>query len=172
MPTMRGQAISGCAARVAADTLFAASPIVWMAYCTAARIILLPRNSSHETPPAKATASRAAISISSNRASSPCIDDLCRLEDVLSPDVVPALLNSPAAYKIDLPPKDSLQLFGHVRVSTPGPMHTGLEREEHVDITVRPEVVAQHRAEQRQLLDAPLPAERRDLLARDGYARG
>jgi hypothetical protein len=45
---------------------------------------------------------------------------------------------------------------------------TRLEFDQHVDVTVRPEVVAQHRAEERQLADAVAAAELGEAAAIDG----
>jgi hypothetical protein len=43
---------------------------------------------------------------------------------------------------------------------------SGRERDEHVDITVRPEILAHHGPEERQLGHLPSPAEFGDALGR------
>src|SRR5579884_2237672 len=108
--------------------------------------------------------SRAESSMSKRRDASRQIDRLDVGQDVLLQERISALLNTTTADEVNLPARDRLQLLGHLRITTPRPVHTWLMCEEHVDVAVRPEIVAQHGAEQGQLGDLPFAAERRDLL--------
>src|SRR5947209_6864109 len=99
------------------------------------------------------------------------IDWLGGLEDGAAPNPVVAALDRTARDEINPPPQDRTQLFGHRGVLKQAPFGFGSERHEHVHIALGAEVVAQDRAEERELSDLPAAAKRFDRLSVYGNVR-
>src|SRR5689334_19993106 len=59
------------------------------------------------------------------------------------------------------------QLVAHVHVALRRHRLSGLEADQNIDIAVRPEILPEHGAEQREFRDLPLPAEGFNLIDRN-----
>src|SRR5436305_12946863 len=96
-------------------------------------------------------------------ASSRHIDRHQIAQDVLAPDVILALFHGLPFHQVDLSPEDRLELLLHADHVEETPPRPGSERDQHVDVTVRSEILSQDRSEQAQLHDLPAPADALDL---------
>src|SRR5579884_1158121 len=106
--------------------------------------------------------SRAAINMSNKSLASSGIHRLRRTQDRTPHNVVWVLFYGATLDKIHAPSEHVLQLLFHRHQICEGPRVVRFERDEHIHIAVRPEIVAQHRTEEGQLDDLPFAAERRD----------
>jgi hypothetical protein len=90
----------------------------------------------------------------------------------LPADRVRAPLDGAARQQIYLAAEQLPKLLLHRDVVQEAPPCSGTKRHQQISITVRPEVVAQHGAEQLQAIDLPALAERRDLTFVESETRG
>src|SRR5262245_22423015 len=73
------------------------------------------------------------------------IEKSCRRENLLASNVILAAHQGIARKKVDLAPDDQLELLDHRDFVEQRPARFGSERREEINITVRPEVIAQIR---------------------------
>src|SRR6058998_684937 len=107
---------------------------------------------------------RAASSMSASVARSRDIVGNGRAEDRAASIRIPASLDRRALHEVHLAPDDRLELVLGIDEIEQAPMGLRRERDEHVHVAVRAEVVAQHGAEQLESDDPPPPAVPFDAL--------
>src|SRR5205085_3560588 len=157
--------ISGCAARVSAETLLAASPMVCTQYATALRSVSSPFHSANVTPCKRSITFRAYDSMSSSETES-------TLFDIFENQIVLHVGPEHLAYvvdQIDLPAYDRRQFPLRAAEVEEADVHRIAILHQHIHVAPRRvEVVPHHRPEERQLADAPLPAELGDPVVGNG----
>ena len=94
------------------------------------------------------------------------MDQHSRAEDGLPANVVLAALDALTAHKINLPPEKRLQLTLHGHMIKQTPIRVKREGHQHVQIAVRPKVLAQDLTEQGELRRLPTTTELRNGLSR------
>ena len=93
------------------------------------------------------------------------VEGLDQFENSLTANPVTAAFNCPPTGEVYLPTKQRGQLLLHGDVVEQTPFSPWRKSHEHVHITLRSEVVAQHGAKERQLYDLPSLAKCRYFLA-------
>ena len=123
--------------------------------------------------PFKATASRAAISMSSrNEVSSRRIDHLRGLENRLPANIVSATFDGSASDQVHVPSEYSAQLVLHPDYVEERAPSFRIETDQHINIAIGSEIVPHHGAEQSQLRNSPALAEGGDPVQRNSDSRG
>src|SRR5690606_32206256 len=107
---------------------------------------------------------------SSEKASFRYVHDLHCLQDVLAAQVVPVCFDRIKRLYMGLPPKQLAQLVFYLD-DRPAGCVARLKLHEHVHVTLRTEVVTQHRAEQREPPDVMALAEGLNFRLWDVYLR-
>src|SRR5450756_237072 len=169
MPVTSLQAISGCASQKGRETRPAASPTISTACGTARASASVFSSSSALWSPSTLMAAWAASRMSRSRWASSLRDILfLRILEDLVAEVAAELLGRA---QIDAATEKLAELLLHARHREVADRGLGLELDQHVDVALGAEIVAKHRAEERQAPDAAAAAELADALVIDAHGQ-